>query len=168
MTATMNRPQEGTLLELRDVRTHFTTARGVVRAVDGVSFTLDRGKSLGIVGESGSGKTILARSIMGLLPKRGTIRHGEILYAGQDLASLSLKGMRKFNASARHPRMIAALHANFGIFGDLLSGLQCLGVTDIDMASHDERLRACLAFGKPAINDQLVQSCFFCRHVATR
>ncbi len=96
MTATMNRPQEGTLLELRDVRTHFNTARGVVRAVDGVSFTLDRGKSLGIVGESGSGKTILARSIMGLLPRRGTIRHGEVLYAGQDLASLGLKGMRKF------------------------------------------------------------------------
>ncbi len=96
MTSAMHRPQDGTLLELRDVRTHFSTARGIVRAVDGVSFTLERGKALGIVGESGSGKTILARSIMGLLPKRGTIRQGEVLYAGDDLAKLDLKGMRKF------------------------------------------------------------------------
>ena len=92
----MNRVEEGTLLELRDVRTHFRTERGIVRAVDGVSFTLDRGKALGIVGESGSGKTILARSIMGLLPKRGTIRSGDVLYAGDNLMSLDLKGMRKY------------------------------------------------------------------------
>ena len=59
------------LLELNDVKTHFRTARGLVRAVDGVTFSLDRGKALGIVGESGSGKTILSRSIMGLLPPRG-------------------------------------------------------------------------------------------------
>ena len=58
--------------ELTDVKTHFRTRRGLVRAVDGVSLTLERGKSLGIVGESGSGKTILSRSIMGLLPTKGT------------------------------------------------------------------------------------------------
>ena len=60
----------GALLEVTDLRTSFKTPRGRVRAVDGVSFTLDRGRSLGIVGESGSGKTVLARSIMGLLTGR--------------------------------------------------------------------------------------------------
>ena len=68
-----SRPRHrGPLLEVTDVTTHFKTPRGLVRAVDGVSFTLERGKTLGIVGESGSGKTVLSRSIMGLLPPRGT------------------------------------------------------------------------------------------------
>ena len=57
------------LLEVDDVTTHFKTDRGLVHAVDGVSFTLERGKTLGIVGESGSGKSVLSRSIMGLLPE---------------------------------------------------------------------------------------------------
>ena len=64
----------GTLLEVTDLRTHFRTDRGLVRAVDGVTFTLERGKALGIVGESGSGKTVLSRSIMGLLPRHSVDR----------------------------------------------------------------------------------------------
>jgi ABC-type dipeptide/oligopeptide/nickel transport system ATPase component len=60
-----------TLLTVTDVKTHFQTDRGLVRAVDGVSFTLDRGKTLGIGVESGCGNTVLTRSIMGLHPKRG-------------------------------------------------------------------------------------------------
>ena len=59
----------GPLLEVTDLATYFETSRGLVRAVEGVSLTLDRGKTLGIVGESGSGKTVLSRSIMNLLPK---------------------------------------------------------------------------------------------------
>jgi oligopeptide/dipeptide ABC transporter ATP-binding protein len=57
------------LLEVRDLQTHFFTREGVVRAVDGVSFTLEKGKTLGIVGESGCGKSVTALSIMGLIPK---------------------------------------------------------------------------------------------------
>jgi peptide/nickel transport system ATP-binding protein len=83
------------LLQLTDVRTHFKTARGLVRAVDGVSLTLDRGKSLGIVGESGSGKTILSRSVMGLLPTKGVVRSGTILFAGQDISTTSRSKMRR-------------------------------------------------------------------------
>ncbi len=73
------------LLEVDDLRTHFRTERGTVKAVDGVSLTLDRGRTLGVVGESGSGKTILSRSIMGLLPERNTIRQGRVRYEGTDI-----------------------------------------------------------------------------------
>jgi peptide/nickel transport system ATP-binding protein len=76
------------------VRTYFQTPRGLVRAVDGVSLTLERGRSLGIVGESGSGKTILSRSIMGLLPPRGTIRRGSIRFEGREIGGLSRRAMR--------------------------------------------------------------------------
>ncbi|MCB0999372.1 MAG: ABC transporter ATP-binding protein [Acidimicrobiales bacterium] len=89
-----SRDIDGPLLELTDVTTHFKTARGLVRAVDGVSFTLDRGKALGIVGESGSGKTILSRSIMGLLPPRGTVRGGSIKFEGREIGNLGRKEMR--------------------------------------------------------------------------
>ena len=88
------RETDGPLLELEDVRTHFQTPRGLVHAVDGVSLTLERGKALGIVGESGSGKTILSRSIMGLLPPRGTVRHGSIRFEGREIGGLSRRAMR--------------------------------------------------------------------------
>jgi len=82
------------LLEIEDLRTQFRTHRGMVRAVDGVSFTLDRGRTLGIVGESGSGKTVLARSIMGLLPKRNVVRTGAVRYEGIDLLTTSPEQVR--------------------------------------------------------------------------
>jgi len=91
---TSTRTAQGTLVEVKDLKTHFTTPRGVVRAVDGVSFSIERGKSLGIVGESGSGKTVLSRSIMGLLPKHGTIREGSVLFQGQDIIHRTPKEMR--------------------------------------------------------------------------
>jgi oligopeptide/dipeptide ABC transporter ATP-binding protein len=82
------------LLRVVDLKTHFRTERGTVRAVDGVSISLDRGKTLGVVGESGSGKTILSRSIMGLLPKRNVIREGHVFYEGQDIIGYSQDQMR--------------------------------------------------------------------------
>ena len=81
-------------LEVRDLRTHFFTRAGVVRAVDGVSFSVDRGKVLGLVGESGSGKSVTGFSIMGLVDPPGRIVGGHILFKGQDLAKLSEEGMR--------------------------------------------------------------------------
>ena len=83
------------LLQVRNLQTHFFTASGVVKAVDGVSFDLERGKTLGIVGESGSGKSVTSNSIMRLLPKNGRIVGGEILFAGKDLAALGEKDMLK-------------------------------------------------------------------------
>jgi peptide/nickel transport system ATP-binding protein len=73
------------LLRVEDLRTTFDTARGPVRAVDGVSLELDAGRTLGIVGESGSGKTVLARSVMGLLPRHGVTVAGHVWFEGQDL-----------------------------------------------------------------------------------
>ncbi len=73
------------LLEVTDVATGFQTVRGLVRAVDGVSFALARGRTLGIVGESGSGKTVLSRSIMGLLPHKGVVRSGSIRFDGTEI-----------------------------------------------------------------------------------
>ena len=78
------------LLEVRDLRTHFFTREGVVRAVDGVSFSVERGRTLGIVGESGCGKSVTALSIMGLIPKPpARIVGGEVLFGGRDLTTLS-------------------------------------------------------------------------------
>jgi peptide/nickel transport system ATP-binding protein len=84
----------GPLLQVEDLRTHFNAEVGIVKAVDGVSFTLERGKTLGIVGESGSGKTILSRSIMGLLPPKNVIRSGSVLYEGTQIAGLGPQAMR--------------------------------------------------------------------------
>jgi oligopeptide/dipeptide ABC transporter ATP-binding protein len=78
------------LLEVNDLRTHFFTREGVVRAVDGVSFELEKGKTLGIVGESGCGKSVTALSIMGLIPRPpAKIVSGSVLFEGRDLTALS-------------------------------------------------------------------------------
>jgi len=83
-----------TLLRVEGLKTHFRTERGTVRAVDGVSLNLDRGRTLGVVGESGSGKTILSRSIMGLLPRKNVVREGQVVYEGQDISGFDQSTMR--------------------------------------------------------------------------
>ncbi|HMV74196.1 MAG TPA: ABC transporter ATP-binding protein, partial [Microthrixaceae bacterium] len=87
-------PGSGPLLEVADVATSFRSPRGLVRAVDGVSFTLERGQCLGIVGESGSGKSVLSRSIMGLLPSTAE-RSGRVTFEGRDISELSSEGYRE-------------------------------------------------------------------------
>ena len=77
------------LLEVTNLATHFFTREGVVRAVDGVSFAVERGRTLAIVGESGCGKSVTALSIMGLIPKPpARIVSGEVLFQGRDLTAL--------------------------------------------------------------------------------
>ncbi len=83
------------LLVVDDLHTSFRTTRGTVKAVDGVSFELKAGETLGVVGESGSGKTVLARSIMGLLPLRDVVRSGTVRFAGHELTAMSPEELRQ-------------------------------------------------------------------------
>jgi peptide/nickel transport system ATP-binding protein len=82
------------LLEVNDLRTHFRTDDGVVKAVDGVSFTVEKGKTLGIVGESGSGKSVTCLTIMGLNARVNTITSGQALWKGKDLLKMSSRQLR--------------------------------------------------------------------------
>ncbi|MEK5164064.1 ABC transporter ATP-binding protein [Paenibacillus sp. FSL R5-0527] len=88
------------LLEISGLRTEFTTPGGVIKAVDGVSFTVSKGETLGIVGESGCGKSITSLSIMQLLPKRvGRVAAGEIRFEGKNLLTASRREMRQIRGN---------------------------------------------------------------------
>jgi oligopeptide/dipeptide ABC transporter ATP-binding protein len=93
---TPNSQPSGPLLEVDDLRTSFVTPRGPLPAVDGVSFSLDAGETLGIVGESGSGKSVLVRSIMQLLPPTGVTQSGRVTFDGRDVRSLSPRQAKHF------------------------------------------------------------------------
>ncbi len=84
-----------TILKVEGLRTHFTTRQGVIKAVDGLSFQLEAGKTLCIVGESGSGKTVSSLSIMGLVEPPGRVVAGRIMYRGSDLRALDEAQMEK-------------------------------------------------------------------------
>ncbi len=88
-------PLDVPLLEVENISTGFKTPRGVVHAVDGVSFSLERGKTLGIVGESGCGKSVLSRSIMGLLPNN-VVRGGSVKFQGHELGAADASEMRAY------------------------------------------------------------------------
>src|SRR3954454_16093362 len=87
------------LLEVRDLHTHFRTDDGVVKAVDGVSFSVEKGKTLAIVGESGSGKSVTCLTVMGLNPSRGVETSGEALFNGRDLLRIGGEDLRKIRGN---------------------------------------------------------------------
>jgi len=88
------------LLRIRDLRTTFHTEAGVIRAVDGVSLTVGQGEILAVVGESGCGKTMMARSILRLVPHPGRIESGEIWLDGRDLLALDDRAMNAIRGDA--------------------------------------------------------------------
>ena len=90
----------GDLLTVEDLRTHFFTQDGVVKAVDGISFGIRNGETLGIVGESGCGKSITALSVMRLIERPGRIVEGSIRLAGRDLLAMSDEEMRDVRGNA--------------------------------------------------------------------
>ena len=87
------------LLEMRDLKTFFTTKRGVVKAVNGVSYSVEAGKTLGVVGESGSGKSVSAMSMLKLLDGNGYIAGGSILFDGKELTSLPIREIQKIRGN---------------------------------------------------------------------
>jgi len=91
---------EAPLLEVKDLRTHFKTEEGIVKAVDGVSFTLYPGQTLGIVGESGSGKSVTSLSLLKLIPTPpGILAGGEVFYRGRDVLKMSDEELRSLRGN---------------------------------------------------------------------
>lgn len=88
------------LLETKDLHTFFTTKRGIVKAVNGVSYSIESGRTLGVVGESGSGKSVAAMSILRLLDGNGYIESGEILFDGKDLTKIPINEMYGIRGNA--------------------------------------------------------------------
>ena len=92
---TVPSPTTGAYVEVRDLKVEFPTEDGLVRAVDGVSFSVDRGQTLAIVGESGSGKSVTSQAIMGLHDRKTTNISGEVLIGGVDLVSMADEDVRR-------------------------------------------------------------------------
>ena len=87
------------ILSVRDVKTHFFTRSGVVKAVDGVGFDLMPGRVLGLVGESGSGKSVMGFSLVGLIDPPGRVVAGSVRFAGRELVDLPQEELRRLRGS---------------------------------------------------------------------
>jgi peptide/nickel transport system ATP-binding protein/oligopeptide transport system ATP-binding protein len=142
------------LLEVRNLCTYFETARGTVRAVDGVDFTLNEGDTLGIVGESGCGKTVLALSIMRLIPvPPGRIVSGSVLFEGADLIRLSEPEMRKVRG--KHISMIfqepmTSLNPVFRVGDQIAEAVELhLGLSKKDALDHAVKMLQLVGMPSP-------------------
>jgi oligopeptide/dipeptide ABC transporter ATP-binding protein len=116
------------LLEVKDLRTHFATDEGEFKAVDGVSFSLDRGRTLGIVGESGCGKSVTSLSIMGLVPQPpGRIAGGEVVFDGTDLLRLDnteMSELRGNRLSMIFQEPMTSLNPVFTVGDQIIEGIR--------------------------------------------
>lgn len=131
---------ETNLLEVEGLKTYFHTAAGVARAVDGVSFTLERGKTLAIVGESGSGKSVTASSLMHLLPKTGKIEEGTITFDGTDIVHADegrLRELRGKDISMIFQDPMTALDPVFTVGSQMIENIRIH--EDMDRAAARER-----------------------------
>jgi peptide/nickel transport system ATP-binding protein len=88
------------LLDVKDLRVHFPTEDGIVKAVDGISFTIQPGETLGVVGESGSGKSVSFLTIMGLVTSNQATITGQVLYRGQDMLSMPIDELRTIRGAS--------------------------------------------------------------------
>lgn len=88
------------LLEIKNLKTYFTTKRGVVKAVNDASYSVESGRTLGIVGESGSGKSVSALSVLHLLDGNGYIAEGQIIFDGRDITNLSMNELYKIRGNS--------------------------------------------------------------------
>ena len=130
------------LLEVKDLKTYFFMREGVVQAVDGVSFSVEKGKTLGIVGESGCGKSVTALSLMGLIPKPpAKIVEGSVLFEGRDLTKLSdreLEDVRGRQIAMIFQDPMTSLNPTFKIGTQITETLR----RHFDISKQDARKRA--------------------------
>jgi peptide/nickel transport system ATP-binding protein len=129
------------LLEVRDLRTSFRTDDGVVKAVGGITFSVERGKTLGIVGESGCGKSVTCLTIMGLNNRRNTVSSGEALFNGEDLLQMSprrLQGLRGNDIAMIFQDPMTSLNPVHSIGKQLVEAV----LLHRDVTKKDARLRA--------------------------
>ncbi len=134
-------PAAEPLLEVSDLRVSFATDDGVVRAVDGVSYAVAAGQTLGIVGESGSGKTVSCLSVMGLTRGRNTSISGSIRFAGRELATASdeeLRRVRGNDVAMIFQDPLSSLHPFFRIGDQLVEAVQA----HRDVSRHEALERA--------------------------
>lgn len=99
------------ILEIKDLKIYYKTSKGYIKAIDGVSFKLNKGESVGLVGESGCGKTSVAMAIMKLLPNNAEIISGQILFRGEDLIHKTEKEMQKIRSKGIAMVFQAAMNA---------------------------------------------------------
>jgi peptide/nickel transport system ATP-binding protein len=129
------------LLEVRDLRTSFRTDDGLVKAVGGVTFSVERGQTLGIVGESGCGKSVTCLTIMGLNNSRNTVSSGEALFNGEDLLQMSprrLRGLRGNDIAMIFQDPMTSLNPVHSIGKQLVEAV----MLHRDVTKKDARLRA--------------------------
>jgi peptide/nickel transport system ATP-binding protein len=115
------------LLEVRDLSVHFPTADGVVKAVDGLSFSVYRGETFGIVGESGSGKSVTCLTALGLINRKAADVSGEIIFQGRDLLKLSgdeLQGVRGKDLAMIFQDPFACLHPMYRVGSQIVEAIQ--------------------------------------------
>jgi peptide/nickel transport system ATP-binding protein len=120
-------PGSQALLEVRDLRVEFPTEDGIVHAVDGISYAVDRGRTLGIVGESGSGKTVSSLTTIGLTRTQGARVSGEISFEGRDLTALSddeLRGVRGNDIAMIFQDPLSALHPFYRVGAQLVEAIR--------------------------------------------
>ena len=149
----MNRLSAEPLLEVKELHTHFFTRAGVVRAVNGVSFAIDRGEVVGLVGESGCGKTVTSLSILGLIDSPGQVVSGEIRFMGRDLRALDKEQLRQIRGKEiamifQNP--IAALNPVFSVGRQLTESLRThMGASGAKAADRAAELLELVGIGEP-------------------
>ena len=148
-----------TVLSVKGLQTHFFTRQGVIRAVDDVSFSVARGKIMGLVGESGSGKSMTGYSLMGLIDPPGQIVSGQILLNGQDLRTLGPAAMQKLRGDRSamifqdpmmtlnpvlrvDTQMVEAIHAHRNISAKAALAEARDALERVGIPSPDERLKS--------------------------
>jgi len=138
-------------LSLRDVKVHFPTDDGLVKAVDGLSFTLERGKTIGIVGESGSGKSVTSQAILGLHRRTRARVSGEIILDGEDLMTVKDERLRELRGNKMamvFQDPLSALHPYYTVGAQIVEGIR---VHHPDMSKSAAKKRAVEMLGRVGI-----------------